>query len=51
MAMIVSYCVCEVELTGDDSDEMTTSSFGLDQAWDTYQVCLSCVHLCTPVYT
>ena len=35
--VIVTYCVDEVELTGDDSDEVTTSSLGLDQSWDTYQ--------------
>jgi len=34
---LLTYCVDEVELTGDDSDEVTTSSLGLDQSWDTYQ--------------
>jgi len=30
--------VCQVGETEDASDELTTSSVGLDQAWDTYQV-------------
>ena len=34
---LLIYCVDEVELTGDESDEVTTSSLGLDQSWDTYQ--------------
>ena len=47
--VIVTYCVDEVELTGDESDEVTTSSLGLDQSWDTYQasyVTLRTVALC-----